>query len=577
MNPLLSEATVGNTDDETTSSVRRPSAPSNDQHRAEVGSQPESKQQPPQTGTVAGFKLAFLLGSLTIASILIFIDTSIISTAIPKITDEFHSLPDVGWYGSAYQLGSAVFVPLTGSIYHSFPLKWSYLTFFLLFEVGSAICGAAPSSAALIIGRVVAGVGASGLNSGAFTILAATVPAEKRPPLLGLLFGIAQLGAVLGPLIGGAFTANVSWRWCFYINLPLAPLVAIPLLVLHVPEQIPKQGPAHVLRQIHRHIDFAGFALFTGSIVQLLLALQFGDNQYAWNSSQIIGLFVGAGVTLIAWATWNRYAGERALIPFHIIKKTVVLFSGINFAFLLATVYGSLYFLPIYFQTVKGAGPILSGVYLLAIILPQLVSAVASGKLVSIVGIVPPFALIGGALNTVGMGLYSLLQPSTTVGHWIGFSILCGFGRGIGLNSPLIATQAAVTPQEIAAANAFIVWCQYIGPTIFLTLFNVVFDTSLRSQLRLRAPDVDAEAVIAAGATNFHDLVSAQDLPHVLAAYSTALDYAFYLGAGAAALSWAAAWGMGWKSIAKKDQPQGAEVKTPADAESSSAQEEKTI
>ncbi|KAI3327596.1 MFS general substrate transporter [Xylariaceae sp. AK1471] len=512
----------------------------------------ESKSSQPEYETPFA-KVLIVLGSLTLASVLIFLDSSIISTAIPSITDEFHSLKDVGWYGSAYQLGSAALVPLTGSIYLHLPLKWSYLVFFALFEAGSALCGAAPSSAALIAGRVIAGIGGSGVNSGAFTILSALVPNEKRPALLGVLFGIAQLGAVLGPLIGGAFTANISWRWCFYINLPLGALVAVPLIITHIPDQIAKKDAMLVFRKPHHYLDLVGFTLFTGGIVQLLLALEFGGNEFSWSSSQIIGLFVGAGVTVIIWGFWNHHKAEDALIPFHIITRPVVFWSGINFAFLLASVYCSLYFLPIYFQTVQGAGPILSGVYLLAIILPQLVAAIASGKLVSIVGLVPPFALIGGALNTVGMGLYSLLKPQTTVGYWIGFSIICGFGRGIGLNSPLIATQVAVTPAEIAPANAFIVWCQYIGPTIFLTLFNVVFNTSLRSQLHAQAPDIDAEAVMAAGATGFRQIVSAQDIPKVVLAYATALDYTFYLGAGVGVLSFAAAWGLGWKHLPKRE------------------------
>ncbi|KAI1322394.1 MFS general substrate transporter [Xylariaceae sp. FL0255] len=504
-------------------------------------------------------KLIVTLGGLTLASLLILLDSTIIGTAVPKITDEFHSLKDVGWYGSAFPLGSSALVPLSGGIYHNFPLKWSFLVFFAIFEAGSAICGSATSSAALIAGRVVAGVGASGLINGAFTILSVMVPGEKMPTVLGFLFGIAQLGSVLGPVLGGILTENVSWRWCFYINLPFGGLVAIPLVIVHIPDQITKKSPLLVLRNIHKHIDLVGCALFTGAIVQLLLALQFGGNAFAWSSSQVIGLFIGSAVTFAVWAFWN-WEAKNALLPFDIIKRPVVFSSGINYAFLVASIQGSFYFLPIYFQAVKQSGPITSGVYLLAIILPQLPMAVISGKLVSKYGVIPPFALVGAAFNTLGLGLYSLLQPTSPVASWIGFSIISGFGRGIGLNPPLVAAQNAATREEIAATTAFIVWCQYIGPTILLTLLNLVFDNVLRSQLNTLAPDVNAQAVINAGATGFREIISTQDLPNVLQAYANAVDSTFYLAVAAGFISWAAGWGMGWQKLATKEavpQPQG--------------------
>lgn len=230
-------------------------------------------------------------------------------------------------------------------------------------------------------------------------------------------------------------------------------MVAGPLIFMHVPDQLVKKNPLVVLKGLHRHLDLVGFGLFTPAIVMLLLALQFGGNQFAWSSSQVIGLFVGAGVTFIIWVGWNFHKGESALIPFFIVKRPAVFSSGINYAFLLATVYGSLYFLPIYFQAVKGVNAIMSGVYLLGIILPQLFTAVIGGSMgkssrkpfrpryemltslniVTKVGYVPPFALVGGALNCIGSGLFSLLQPGTPTGEWVGFSIISGLGRGASL------------------------------------------------------------------------------------------------------------------------------------------------
>ncbi|SPQ19114.1 6e0811bf-bff1-4eaf-a8be-81f39ed09282 [Thermothielavioides terrestris] len=502
------------------------------------------------TAPVTGIRLYVLLLSLTLASLLVFLDTSVVSTAVPKITDEFHSLPDVGWYGSAYQLGSSVFGPLSGTILRHFSLKWCYITFFAVFELGSALCGAAQSSAMLIIGRAVAGVGAAGIMSSAMTVLSATVPLEKRPATLGMLMGIAQLGSICGPLVGGAFTTGYTWRWCFYINLPFAALVAVPLLLLHIPDQHPKQPAASVLPHLHRHLDLVGFALFAPATIQLLLALQYGGNQFAWNSSQVIGLFCGAGATLIVWAAWNRRRGDdAALIPFSVVGRMPIWASGVNYAFTMATLFGTTYFLPIYFQAVKGASAVMSGVDLLAVVLPQMLAAVVG---VNKVGRVPPFALVGAVLSTVGSGLFSTLSPTSSTGDWVGHSILVGLGRGVALQMPLVAIQAVVSPQEMSQAMAFAVWCQYMGPTIFIALYNAIFDTTLRRELSFIASALNPELVIAAGATGFRSVVPTQYVPAVIQAFATSLDHTFYLQAGAGFVAFCAAFGMGWQKLRSK-------------------------
>ncbi|KAH8657848.1 major facilitator superfamily domain-containing protein [Xylariales sp. PMI_506] len=510
----------------------------------------ESLHQEP-SDSITGFKLVFVLASLALACFLVLLDTSIVSTAVPKITDDFHSLPDVGWYASAYQLGSSALQPLTGKIYRYFNLKWSFIGFFAIFEIGSAICGASQSSNMLIVGRAVAGIGASGLMNGAIAIVTSSVQIEKRP--------MAQLGVICGPLVGGAFTSDYTWRWCFYINLPLGAIVVIPLMLVRIPDQMEKPSPGLVLRSLHKYVDLLGFGLLASAIVQLLLALEFGGNQFTWNSSQVIGLFVGAGATFITWSIWNYYQGEEGLLPFSIILRRTVFMSGMNYTFLVSAMLGASYFLPVYFQAVKGVSPITSGVYLLPTILPQLLTAILSGPIVSRIGYTPPLALFAATLSSIGSGLYSLFQPNTSTGEWVGFQVLTGFGRGAGFQMPLVATQHAVSPAELDTAMAFIVWCQYIGPTIFLTLYNTVFDISLRSQLPEQAPGANAESIIAAGATGFRELVSPQELPGVLVAYANSLDRVFYLIAAVAALSWISAWGMGWNDIrqitaSKRDQ-----------------------
>ncbi|EPE04209.1 mfs transporter [Ophiostoma piceae UAMH 11346] len=503
-------------------------------------------------GHLSGIKLGLVITSLSLSVFLVLLDSSVISTAIPKITDDFHSLKDVGWYASSYQLGSAVLQMLTGKVFNHFNLKWSYIVFFLIFEVGSALSGAAQTSAMLIISRTISGVGASALINGAITIVSASAPIERRPALTGIILGFSQLGVVIGPLIGGAFTTGYTWRWCFYINLPLGLIVAVPLLLIHIPEQIPKRPPREVIPQLHKHLDLVGFTLFAPFIVMLLLAIQFGGNQFAWDSSQVIGLFVGSGVTFLVWVVWNYRKGEDGLLPFPILKRRIVWMSGLYYTCMCSSLIGCSYFLPIYFQAVKGVTAIMSGVYTLATIVPQVIGAVGSGMVIGKTGFVPPFAVGGSVFFIIGAGLYTTLQPGTPTANWVGYQILSGFGRGLGFQMSIIATQHAVSAQELSAAMAFIVWCQYMGPSIFLTLFNTIFDTKLVHFLRQDVPTVNPQVILSAGATNFRKVVPANVIPGVLKAYSDSLDIVFYMVLALSFVCFFAGFGMGFKDIRVK-------------------------
>ncbi|KAI1314094.1 major facilitator superfamily domain-containing protein [Xylaria venustula] len=503
-----------------------------------------------ETGHLTGIKLVVNMISVVLASFLVLLDNSIVSTAIPRITDDFHSLGDVGWYGSAYTLGNAALQLVSGKTFQYFNLKWAWLFFFALFELGSALCGAAQSSKMLIVGRAIAGAGSSGVISGAFTIISACVPVEKRPPLIGALMGIAQLGNIAGPVIGGAFTTGYTWRWCFYINLPVGAFVAFPIMFLHIPEQVPKDNAWTVLRQIHHHLDLFGLALFAPAITQLLLALQYGE-QLAWNSPRVIGLFVGAGANFIVWLVWNYYRKENALLPVSLVKRRTVWSGALFHGLVISTLFAVTYWLPIYFQAVENLNAVVSGVSLLPTILPQLVTGIACGFLVNRLGFIPPFGTVSGILISIATGLFTTLQPNTSIARRIGYQIIMGVGLGCGVQMALVNTQNSVSPREISIATAFIFWAQSLGPTIFLPLYNTIFSTSLLSELHRKAPLVDAQAVMDAGVTGFRQVVEAQYLPSVLRAYSDSIDKIFYLATAIGALTVFVVWGMGWKDIRK--------------------------
>ncbi|KAL4914771.1 major facilitator superfamily-domain-containing protein [Aspergillus aurantiobrunneus] len=512
-------------------------------------------EQPAQR--ISGVKLFAVLASVTLAAFLMLLDGSIIGVAIPNITSQFHSIHDVGWYTAAYQLASAALQPLSGKIYTSYNTKWTYLIFFGLFELGSLICGVANSSTTLIGGRALAGIGSSGLLNGGMTIIAGAVPLEKRPVYTGIYLGISQLGIVCGPLIGGALTEYTTWRWCFYINLPVGAVTAAILLCLQVPELTAKPKlTLELVRNTIPELDLIGFILFAPAAIMALLALYYGGSEFPWDSSVVIGLFCGAGVTIIVFALWERHMGDRAMIPPSMAGHHIVYTSAINGATLVASILVAAQYLPIYFQGVRGYGPAMSGVNTLPGILSQLLTVIVSGGLVQKVGYYLPFAAAGSAISAVGNGIITMFSPTTTTDKWIGYQIVLGSGRGIGMQMGIIAIQNLLPAEQIPVGIAFLIFCQNFAGAVFVVVGEVIFSQELVRQIQEHAPSVSVEAAEAAGASSssVRALVphGSPELAGVLMTFSNSVDKVFYLLMALCLVGLVASIGMGWVDIRKK-------------------------
>ncbi|KAB8078693.1 major facilitator superfamily domain-containing protein [Aspergillus leporis] len=498
---------------------------------------PEEGLQASSHDKPQGFPLWSVMVALTLVNCLMLLDVSIVSTklllryifnfrGVPAITNEFGSLRDIG---------CAALQPLAGKVYTNFYPKWVFLVFFLLFEVGSLICALANSSSMLIIGRAVAGMGTSGTQNGFNTIIAGIVPLQKRPALIGIAFGFAQIGLASGPLVG---------------------VVAVLLVMVRIPDPVPKAHPMAVLRTLHKKMDFPGFFAFAGSSIMLLLAPQYGDNQFPWYSATVIGCFCGAGATFLLWLFWNWKQGEAGLIPLSLICLKPVWSSCATFGLSMGALLTTSYFLPIYFQGVRGASPLMSGIQVLPNIIPQIITAVLAGVLVTKFGYYLPFSLLGTVLFTIGSALISTYSLTTPLGHRIGYQ-------------PIIAVQNSVSPEKIPIVSAMLTFTQQSFGSLLVSFGNTILTNSLKILLPGYAPSVDPERAIAAGATELRNVVSLSILDDVLRAYTKSVNRVYYLAAGCGAAAFFISWGMGWKDIRKN---RANSPTLPADQEKSTAQ-----
>jgi EmrB/QacA subfamily drug resistance transporter len=476
--------------------------------------------------------LRVVLPGIMLAMMLAMLDNMVVGTAMPKIVGELGGLSKLSWVVTAYVLGTSVSTPIWGKLGDLYGRKKVFLSAIGLFMLGSMLSGAAGeftwlndmwSPMVQLIGfRAFQGLGAGGLMVGAFALIGDLVPPRERGKYQGLMGGIMAVAMIAGPLVGGFITDNASWRWIFYMNLPIGAVgFLILVFFLHLP-----------VRKTEHKIDWLGAFLLGVSITAMVLITTWGGKEYAWGSGQIIGLAALAVVTLVAFI-YVQLRVPEPILPLHIFKdRNFALVAGIGFLVGFA-LFGAVTFLPLYQQTVQGASATNSGLLLLPMMLSVMVVSFIVGSAITKTGKYRIYPIIGGAVMAIAMLLLTRLTDHTEKWESTIYMVVLGLGMGFLMQTTLLIAQNSVAMKDLGVASSTATFVRSIGGSFGVSVFGAVFSSRLAddvtSKLGPQAGSMIDQVGTNLGSEGMAQLakvVPADQLPAFLAAIKHGLAYA---------------------------------------------------
>jgi EmrB/QacA subfamily drug resistance transporter len=424
-------------------------------------------RKPPGYRLTIGRILAIYAGLMTVLA-LAALDQTIVATALPRIVGDIGGLSSYSWVVTSYLLASTVTVPLYGKLGDVHGRRTLFLVAITIFLAGSALCGLAQNMTELVLFRAVQGLGAGGLFPLALATIGVIVPPRDRGRYQGLIGAVFAGASIAGPALGGVIVDNASWRWIFYVNLPVG-LLALAVITITMPKRAEKRPHS---------IDYRGFALLAAGTSALLLGLVWGGRQYGWGSGHVLGALAVAAVLLAAFALVERRVVEP-ILPFELLRSRNVAAGTICVALVGMAMLGTIAFVPLFVQGVIGTSATSSGVVLTPLILGAVAMSILSGQWVSRTGRYLPNALVGPVILGAGLFLLSRMGVDTTNGVAARNMVIAGAGLGLMMQVFVLVVQNSVPITAMGSATALTQFSRQIGATLGVTIMGVIVNAGL--------------------------------------------------------------------------------------------------
>ncbi|KAF7378123.1 Major facilitator transporter-like protein [Mycena sanguinolenta] len=508
-----------------------------DHHGSNAGDEVQA-----QSTVLTGKRLWAVFVALLFTVLLVALDQTILATALPRIASDLNGFTLQAWVATSFILAQSTFLLVFGQVLRIFSAKWVLLATIGVFELGSLVCALANSMGTLIAGRTVSGVGAAGMFVSMLQVISQATRLEDRPRYMGMLGGVFAFSSIIGPLIGGALTDHVTWRWCFYLNIPVggASMAVIAILlkpVIPLGADLAKRSRKDLWDQV-RNIDFVAAVLASGSVTCLGLALQWGGNTKSWNDKAVIVTFVFAGLVAIALILWERHVGDTAMAPLGIFKSrsiyAIMLYGFLNrFTQLIFA-----YYLPILYQVVRHHSATRSGIDILPMLISSIVLLIGSGILVGKFGYYYPFLVAAPPFLAVGSGLFYSIGLTTSSAKLAGFQVILSASTGLGMQNSIVAIQVEFKdePKFLAQAQSVGSFFQFLGGMVGLSVAEAVFASELTKFLARYAPNAPASIARNSPTAIYTDLPAVL-IPGIVKAYIESLRVVYLIGVPVAGLS----------------------------------------